>query len=457
MPTPTAVHSHLPAPPGPAQWPVLGNLPAIRRDGLVQFLEHSWKRHGDVFRVDIGTKAVVLAHPEAIKHVLAGHRENYIKGKTYDGVRRVIGNGLLALEGDAWKARRNMVQPAFHRSGLGKLTQAMADSGRAHFSRLAERAATGWTPIDLHREMVALTLDVVVAALFGRELQQAAQVSYEALADAMEHVSARSNAVVLPAWVPTPGNRRFHRTMEEVEGAVYRVIAAGKERTGDDGTLLSMLLNSRDADTGQPLSDREVRDEVFTMFVAGHETTALTLTWLFTLLEGREDVVSRMRAEVNDVLGGREPTFDDFSRLTYLKQVVDESLRLRGPTPMTARTAVADDEIGGFGVRAGEVVIPFFWGTHRHPDFWREPDRFDPERFTAAAHKGRHPWCYLPFSGGQRTCIGNMFSLVETVVLMAQFLARFDFEVIPNQNVVPQAMSTLRPSKPVMLNVRRRA
>jgi len=218
-----------------------------------------------------------------------------------------------------------------------------------------------------------------------------------------------------------------------------------------------MLLHSRDADTNQPLTDREVRDEVFTMFVAGHETTALTLTWMFTLLEKQPEVVGAMRKEVDAVLGGREPTFEDFPKLPYLLQVVDETLRLRGPVAMTARTAVADDALGGFRIKAGDVVLPFFWAVHWHPGFWESPEAFDPTRFTAERSKGRHPWSYLPFSGGQRAGLGNMFSLVETVVLLAQFFTRFEFEVVPNQSVVPQVMATVRPSGPVQVRVRHRA
>ncbi len=451
------MQTQLVEPTGPRSWPLIGSLPAVRREGLVQFLEQSWHKHGDVFRVDIGMKALVLSHPEAIKRVLAARHENYIKAATYDGVRRIIGNGVLALEGAAWKSRRALLQPAFHRSALGRLTEAMTDTGRRHFDDLGKRAAAGWTTVDIHREMVTLTLQVVVAALFGKDLKDTAHVSYEALGDAMELVSEKSNGVLLPKWFPTPGNRRFHRTMDEVEGAVFRVIAAGRERSGDDGTLLSMLINSRDAETNQPLTDREVRDEVFTMFVAGHETTALTLTWMFTLLEGRPDVVSAMRAEIDTVLQGRDPTFEDFPKLPYLKQVVEETLRVRGPVAMTARTAVADDEVAGFAVHAGDVVLPFFWGAHRHPDFWQDPETFDPGRFTPERSKGRHPWAYLPFSGGQRACIGNMFSLVETVVLLAQFFNRFDFEVVPQQQIVPQAMVTLRPSGPVQVRVRARS
>ena len=278
------------------------------------------------------------------------------------------------------------------------------------------------------------------------------------LGAALVLVSHRSNGIVFPRWVPTPHNRKFHRTMEEVEGAVYRVIEAGRKSGAAEGTLLAMLLGSKDASTGEFLTDRDLRDEIFTMFVAGHETTALTLTWLFTLLEGRDDVMQRMRAEVDTVLGDRDPTFEDFPKLTYLRQVIDETLRLRGPVAMNARSAVVDDEVLGMQVRAGDVVMPFFYAVHRHPDFWADPTTFNPDRFSAENSQNRESWSYVPFAAGQRQCIGNMFSLVETVVLLAQLLRRFDVEVGPGlDQVKPVAVVTVRPDRPVMISLRARA
>jgi len=444
-----------PSPPG---WPLLGHLPRLRSEGMLQLIESGRMSLGDAFSIDIGVRAFIFSHPEAIKRVLASNAKNYVKGEAYDGVRRVIGNGVLALEGDAWKARRTLMNPAFHRSALSRLTAAMAETGAQHFDRLREAHGTAPFSLDVHREMVKLTLDVVTVALFGKDLLGAADLSYEALGASLELVSERGNGFVLPKWVPTPGNRKFHRTMQEVEGAIYRVIAAGRQRAPGDGTLLSMLTHSVDAETQRPLTDHELRDEVFTLFVAGHETTALTLTWLFTLLDGHEDVVRAMRAEVDSVLGGRAPGFEDYPKLPLLKQVIDETLRLRGPVAMTARNVVADDEVGGVRVPAGAVVMPYFYGAHRHRDFWTNPDAFDPSRFSPEHSAGRHPWSYLPFSAGQRVCIGNTFSLVETVVLLAQLLQRFDVQIDPSvREVKPVAMVTVRPDRAVKVTLQARA
>ncbi len=446
-------------PPGPRSWPLVGNLLAVRAAGdLLSYLEAQRKVHGDVFRVRIfGRPATVLSHPEAIKHVLSSQRDRYVKGKTYDGVRRVLGDGLVTLERDGWKRRRALMQPSFHRQALAKLTAIMAESGARYFDGLALRANGQPLALDAHREMVKLTLDVVICALFGRDLVSAGEVSYEALGAALELVSEGTNGVPLPAWLPTPHNIKYQRTMRELDDVMYKLITAGRRRAEDDGSLLSMLLAAVDEETGQPLSDRAIRDEVFTLFVAGHETTALTLTWMFVMLDGRPEVLARMVDEVQTVLGGRDPGFEDVPRLVYLRQVVEETLRLRPPAPLLPRDVVQDDEIGGYRVKAGELVFLLFWGTHRHADFWSNSEAFDPDRFAPEASKGRHSWSFLPFSGGPRTCIGNMFALVESSILIAQLLNRFDVEVESCADVRPVAIATVRPSRPVGVVLRPKA
>lgn len=443
-----------PPPPGPFAWPLVGNLPELTAaGGALPYLEQMWRRYGDLFSVVMERPSVVVVHPDAIQRILQTHTAVYVKGPSYDGVRRVIGNGVLALEGAEWKARRALLQPTFHRASLARLAEIMVERGAAFFDGWAARHGSAPFTVDAHRAMVDLTLDVVVAALFGQP--SGGGVSFEALGAALELVSERANGVPLPDWLPTPGNRKYKRTMAEVEGAVYAVIAEGRAHP-QPGTLLTMLLDSRDEETGAALDDRAIRDEVFTLFIAGHETTALTLTWCFTLLVGRPEVVSRMVEEV-DALGDREPGFDDMPRLAYVRQVVDETLRLRGPVGMTARDVVADDEIDGYRIATGARVLPFFHGVHRHPDFWDEPARFDPDRFSPERSKGRHPWCYVPFSGGKRRCIGDQFSLVETTLLMAQLLRRFSFTVDPSAaEVGPDMIITVRPNRPVKVTFTRR-
>jgi cytochrome P450 len=445
-------------PPGPSSWPLVGNVLDMRAAGdMVVYFDRLWRAHGDTFRFKLfNTNTVVVAHPEALKRVLSTKRDRYAKGKIYDSVRSVIGDGLVTLDGDAWKSRRALAQPAFHRQALAKLSETMVASGARFLDDLAARVGGGALEVDAHREMVKLTLDVVIAALLGGDAMRGADVSYEVLGSALELMSESANGLVLPSWVPTPHNRKFQRTMRELDALMHSVIGRARARGPGDGSLLSMLLSSVDAETGQPLPDRAVRDEVFTLFVAGHETTALTLAWMFTFLDGRPEVLAKMRAEVDSVLGGREPTFDDVPKLAYLRQVVEETLRLRSPAPLIPRNVIADDEIGGYRVRAGDAVFLLFWATHRHPDFWPDAEVFDPDRFSTERSKDRHSWSYIPFSGGPRTCIGNMFALVEASILAAQLLSRFDLEVLSCADVRPVAVATVRPSKPVRVVLRRR-
>jgi cytochrome P450 len=345
--------------------------------------------------------------------------------------------------------RRRLMQPSFHRAALAEMAKTMVRFGAAFFDGLQVRSKNG-EPVDIHEAMVKLTLDVVVATLFGTDLTDAAQVDPAAIGAALEVVGGKLNGVPIPDWVPTATNRRAKAKLAEVEVSIQRVIQAARARPSTEPTLLSMLLDTVDEETGERLSDRQLRDEVFTLFLAGHETTALTLAWMFVLLDGRDDVVAKLRAEAAEVLGGRDPEFADVPKLKYARQVIDETLRLRSPAAMVARSVVADDEIMGFRVKAGSTVMPYFWGVHRHPDFWSEPQKFDPTRFTEENAKGRDPWCYLPFSGGQRVCIGNTFSLVETTLLLAMIVQRFDVALLPGAPIEPVAVATVRPSRPVL-------
>lgn len=453
METTENVAQQKPQAPGARAWPLVGHPGVLR--GLLPFIEKQWATYGDVFRVNLpGMSAVMLVHPEQVLRVLVSNRHNYVKGAMYDSTRKMLGDGVLTLEGEKWKERRALAQPAFHRASLEKLTAIMVDSGAKYFDGLAERVGAQGAELDASPEMIHLTLDVVINALFGQGTLDNSQISYQALGELLELLSDGINGVQLPAWVPTPKNRKFHRTMLAMDENVLTIIAAARS-LDVDGTLLSMLTSARDEE-GQPLTDKQMRDEVLTLFIAGHETTALTLTWMFAMLGAHPEILQRMRAEVDDVLGGREPTFADVPRLSYLRQVIDETLRLRPPAAMVGRNAVEDDVLGDFQIKAGDPVLVYIYGAHRHPSYWQEPEHFDPERFTQANSKGRHNGSYLPFSLGPRTCIGNSFALTEGVVLLAQMLNRFELEILPCADVQPVMIATVRPSKPIRVHFKPR-
>jgi cytochrome P450 len=445
-----------PLPPLAPGLPLVGSLPEVSRIGLLEFIERHWQTLGDVFRVKVGPQTmVVVVHPDGVERVLAVNKDNYVKGRTYDSIRLLTGQGLLTLEGDAWKKRRRLEQPSFHRESIRKLVSTMVAVTRRSLQSWRQRLPEGGT-LEMHHEMMGLTLEVVGETLFGQQLaEKDVDASGRAFGEALVLVSGRGNsAVQLPLGVPTPGNLRLKRALKLLDEQVHSIITRARANREGGPTLLSMLLDARDADTGEALNDKELRDEVITLFLAGHETTALLLTWGFTLLGKHPEVVRRMREEVEAVLGGREPTAEDLPKLPYLRQVIDEILRLRSPTWTVARDVVEDDVINGHRVCKGERVLPVSYLTHRHPDFWDEPQRFDPDRFSPERSKGRNNWAYFPFSLGSRICIGNIFSLVEAQIVLAMLVQQVDFELALSGPVKPVAHATLRPSGPVDVRIR---
>ena len=427
----------------------------IRRDGLVPTLERLWKDHGDVYEIGFGPRrALIVSHPDAFERVLLGHKPNFQKGDIYDPVRDFLGDSVITLENAPWRTRRRLLQPHFHHQRLDQMFTGMASMVARFITDLRARLPEGGV-IDIHREMVQLTLDVVFTALFGSELELD-RASYEVLSDSPAVMNERMNSLRLPLWLPTAANRRFNRTLGALDASVYTIIEAATQRVReghDEHTLLAMLLETVDEDSGAKLSVRDVRDEVLTLYVAGHETTALLMTWLFVLLGGQTEAVAGIEAEIDAQVSGALPSFAELPGLGYVRQVVDEVLRLRPPVAMLGRNALAGDNLRGYEVEAGDLVFPCFWNLHRHPDYWREPERFDPERFGAARSEGRDNWAYTPFSAGPRVCIGNTFALNEAVLIIAGLFRAASWELLPDQDIGVVAAGTLRPDAPVMVRV----
>jgi cytochrome P450 len=448
-----------PAPKAPAL-PGVGSLPLLMALGPLEFYRRMWKQHGDVFRVHLGARsAVVVVHPDGIERVLGSGRERYVKAEAYDSIRMLTGDGLLTLEGEAWRARRRLENPAFHRESVHRFVDEMSSIARESLAAWRWRIPNGGT-VDIHHEMMRVTLEIVASTLFGQRLgEDVSDASGSAFADALSLVSERGNALLqLPLTVPTPSNVRFKRALATLDRQVYAVIEKARRAQREGAaqrvpTLLSMLLSARDADTSQGLTDRELRDEVITLFLAGHETTALLMTWGFVLLAKHPDVLDKMREEVDQVVGDRPVTAIDVQQLHYLRRVIDEVLRVRSPVWCTARDAASPDSILGFAVEKGDLVMPMFFLTHQHPAFWQNPEVFDPDRFLPERSKGRHHWSYLPFSMGPRICIGNIFSLTEAALLFATLLQQVEWSMGEGE-VLADPTITLRPKGPVPVRIR---
>ena len=436
-----------PLPPGPRGLPVLGNIPAIVKLGMPAFLRQVHQQYGEVVRMRVaGRTMILLGHPDHVRHVLFDNRSNYWKGPTYDNFRLLGGNGLVSSEGDFWKRQRRLAAPAFHADAIASLVTLMTGATVAMLDQWGQDGGGGGQ-IDLHEEMTKLTLRIVGESLFGQDLSGDSGLSTPAFSIALRSVVERGNtAVAAPMWIPTPGNVRLRGALRTLDRLVYGVIERQRAgQGGGAGTLLDLLMNATDEETGERMNDRQLRDEVITMYVAGHETTALALTWTWHLLSHHPDIASRLEAELTQVLGGRVPTLKDIPQLRYTRMVLDEGMRLYPPIWSIARDVRSDDVIDGFRIPAGSTVLLSQFVTHHRSDVWHQPDLFDPERFSPDAVKQRHRFAYFPFSAGPRVCIGNNFSLIEGTLILATVCQRYRLLPVLGRDVPIDVQATYRP------------
>ncbi len=446
-----------PPPPGPRGLPFLGSMPSFARDPL-GFLIHTTRRYGDI--VDLGAfgrnHAYLVAHPDQLKYVLQENAGNYTKGENFKTVSLVVGNGLVANEGQPWRQRRRLVQPAFHRERIGALTSTMVKV----IGDVVETWVAGpkTAHMDMSREMMKITQHVLLKALLDVDARDETQELMEAWDIVYEFLSARLTSVVkIPLGIPTPGNRRFLRAMRTLEALVQRIIRARRETPEERRDLLSLLMLARDADSGEGMSDRDLRDEIMTMFAGGFETSAVVLTWAWHLLGQHPDVEKKLHAELDSVLGGRTPTLEDVARLTYTRMVLDETLRLYPGAWLFNRASIAADMVGGYPIAPGSLLFISPYVTHRHPEFWPDADTFDPERFSPQASAGRPRFAYFPFGGGPRQCLGDTFAITEMVLTIAMVAQRFKPRTVDGYPVVPQPMFTLRTKYGVMMTLEARS
>jgi cytochrome P450 len=369
-------------------------------------------------------------------------------------VKPLIGEGLFTSEGDFWRRQRRLAQPAFHRQRIEGFAALMSRAGMRMMEDWEAAAASG-APIDLMEHTSRVTLRIVGQSLFGIDLiDDAASVGRNMLA-ALEFVQDEVFHL-LPSVVaiPTPRNLRFRRNRAALDRVVLGIIRERRRHGGGDD-LLAMLMEARDADTGEGMSDRQLRDEIITFVLAGHETTAVTLAWACLLLAQHPDVADAVRREASGVLGGRAPELADLPRLALTRRVIDETLRLYPPVPAISRQSYAPDEIDGFRIPAKSGVMMSAYVTHRHPAFWRDPERFDPDRFTQENSAGRPRFAYFPFGGGPRLCIGNEFALMEAQILLAIIAQRYRVAVAPGHTVQHEIRVTLRPRQPMRMVLER--
>jgi cytochrome P450 len=440
--------------PGPKGYPILGNLPNMWGDPLSYLLEGALT-HGDIVRLRFGPKvAHLLTSPEHIKYVLQDNQKNFSKEtRGFITLRTFLGMGLLTSDGETWLRQRRIAQPAFHRQKIIALGASMV--------RSAEAAATGFRAhvrsgraVDVASEMMKLTLRIAGETLLSTDVSGEAETVGRALTVMLHEARRRIIASYsLPLSIPTPRNRRLTEAMGALDRLVYRLIHERRKSGGGPEDLLSMLLSARDADTGEAMTDKQLRDEVLTIFVAGHETTANALAWTFYLLSKYPAAARKIRAELAEVLGGRSPSVDDLPRLKYTSMVLDESMRLYPPAWMFTRAARTDDEIGGYFIPKGSFLFLSPYIVHRKPSLWDDPEGFDPERFAPERAASIPRFAYFPFGGGPRQCIGNTFAIMESVLLLAVFMQKYRLDLVPGHPVEIQPLVTLRPKHGVLMTV----
>ncbi|MCG8348137.1 MAG: cytochrome P450 [Chloroflexales bacterium] len=440
-------------PPGPRGLPIVGVLPYVRRDSL-RFYLATTRRYGDIAYLGRGFYAI--NNPSYIKYILQDHNSNYVKGGAIPNLKLLVGEGLLTSEGGFWRRQRRLAQPAFHRQRLGLLAATMTDATVEMLERW-QTFTVGSQPFDVAAEMIRLTLNIVSRTLFSTDMSGDTNTVRRALPTSLKYVRQRSlSAFPPPTHWPLPSNLRFQQARRALDAIVYRVIEERRCSGRDHGDLLSMLMLATDEETGEAMDDRQLRDEVMTIFLAGHETTANALSWTFYLLSLHPDIERRMHAEVVEVLGDRTPTVDDLSRLSYTRQVLDESMRLYPPAWLISRSPIQDDEIGGYTIPAGETILISPYTMHRNPAYWDNPEGFDPERFTPEKQAARPRFAYFPFGGGPRICIGNNFALMESQLILAMISQRYRLHLVSGHPVAPQTMITLRPRYGILMTLHQR-
>jgi len=438
---------------GPPGLALLGNLGELNRDQL-GFYTRCAREYGDLVPVRLGPRRGLLVyHPDAIEEVLVARNRDFIKSRGVRLLRTLLGDGLVLSEGEFWLRQRRLMQPAFHRKRVAAYGEIMASYAARHMDQW--RAGTQY---DIHEEMMALTRAIVARTLFDADVSSDARTIDGALAIVMKYFGRRLGSwrAFVPAWLPTPANLRLHRAVRRLDTVIYRMIADRRRSAEDRGDLLSILLHAQDADDGSRMTDRQVRDEVMTLFLAGHETTAVALSWTFYLLAQHPKVDARVADELSAVLGGRPPTADDVPALRYTEMVVTESMRLFPPAFGLGREAVRPTEVAGRSVRAREIVIAPTWVVHRDQRWFDEPETFRPERWSDDTARRLPRFAYFPFGGGPRQCIGNAFAMMEAVLILAAIAQRFRLTLVPGQHVVPTPYITLRPEPGIRVRLERR-
>lgn len=435
--------------------PVLGVLPYLPRDPFGFCMKAAADGEGLV-RLDVGpVKAYVVSHPDYVRHILVSNSQNYIKGKIMDGIRFALGNGLFTSDGDFWRRQRRLMQPAFHAKRIEWM-----------FGIIDEVISTGmrgWTPtidsgdpVDILVESTQLNIKIVLRSLFGATADDEQTERLLVLTNQVfRGMTERVWTFFLPRWIPTPGASGYRRAVAALDAEIYSIIAARRASSVEHGDLLDLLLSVEDEDTGERMSDQQLRDEIFTIFIAGYESTSSGITWACHLLSRHPEIFARLQEEVDGV--DREPDFRVLGELPYLKMVVNETFRLYPAFPMYFRSSVESDQVGPYSLPGGAQIIVSPYATHHDPRYWDDPEVFDPERFSAERFDARARNAYYPFGRGQRMCIGEPMSMAIVQLFLLRFARDFAISEVPDTEIRPHYAMTYQPKDGLPLRLTSRA
>ena len=438
---------NLSPPPGPKGHFLLGVMRDFNDDTL-GFIERC-RNFGYVVKTRfLWVNAYFLYNPKDIESLLTTNAKSFRKAQSLRSpfFARLVGNGLVTSEGEFWRRQRRLAQPAFHRQRISSYGEVMVE--------YAQRALAQWQDgktVDISRDMNRLTLEIVVKTLFNADVSNDADHVGAMLAEVVKPFASQATLKwILDNRLPTPGHRRYFKAVSEIDRIVFRIISERRESRSDEGDLLSMLLQAQDED-GSQMTDAQLRDEVMTLFLAGHETTALSLSWSLYLLAIHPEVKEKWHAELTKVLGDRPPTVEDLKQLTYTEMIAKETMRLYPPAYAVGREALEDVTFGGFKIPKGGQVFAFQWVTQRDERYFENPDRFEPERWTPERADDIPKYAYFPFGGGPRQCIGNYFAMMEVILLLATIGQRYSFAMAPDQKVELLPVLSLRPKQNIKL------
>ena len=449
--------STAPSPPGPALLEVPAWLMRIRRNTFQAFVSLSRQYESSLVQIPFlpGRTLYICRSPEAARHVLQTNQKNYRKALTYNFIKPVVGEGLLTSEGEMWLRQRRLVAPLFHR----KRIETYAETMRATIEELLDQ----WSPlrpgeiIDVSASMSQVTLSIAGKLLFDRDIGRQARWVGEDMVLLFRDVNKRIlSPLSLPRKVPTPYNRKIQQALDRLDDLVYGMIKERRGREEESEDLLSLFMLAEDEDTGRQMTDKEIRDELLTFVIAGHDTTSNLLSWALYLLSKHPDTRRRLQKEVDTVVSDRVPTLEEARRLTYTDQVLNETFRLYPPAWTVEREPIEDDIVDGYLVKAGSIVSlgPYF--VHHNPEVWENPEGFDPDRFSPEADPNRHRYAHFPFGGGPRKCVGADFAMLEARLLLAAIVKNVELNLTPDSFVEPEGTVTLYPKAgiPMAIQIR---